>query len=251
MSASGDVTGAETAYRAAAEAAPGWSVPAYNLGLLCKYQSRWDESFAFNRLAASLDPDDEAANWNWGIAATALGRWDDARAAWSACGMHPPAGDGPPDFGWGKTPVRLNPDDLGEVVWSQRLDPARARLISIPLPASTYWWGDIVLTDGAQEGERISDGRRYPVFNTLARLVPSQFATFIVELATSDESVIELLENIAEEEGGAAENWGAQPRSSAARAAMDFPTDTPTERWSLPTRSAGSRRSPVITPTAL
>src|SRR5262245_16274074 len=78
---------AERAYRAAATADPTWSVPFYNLGLRCKYQSRWVESLEFNRRAAELNPDDQASWWNLGIAATAVGDWAEARRAWRACGI--------------------------------------------------------------------------------------------------------------------------------------------------------------------
>jgi hypothetical protein len=203
----GDIAGAEASYRAAMALAPDWVAPAYNLGLLLKYQARWDASFECNAIAVRLDPANEGAQWNLGIAATALGRWAEARAAWTACGIEVPAGDGPPEFNWGMTPVRLNPETDGEVVWSQRLDPARARLLSIPLPESPFRWGDIVLTDGAEEGQRILDGRVYPVFNVLDRLVASPARTFIIELATGDADAISALQDIADEEGGAAEDW--------------------------------------------
>lgn len=48
----GDIFGAEAAYRAAASAAPQWSVPVYNLGLIYKYDGRWQESLACNQQAA-------------------------------------------------------------------------------------------------------------------------------------------------------------------------------------------------------
>ena len=57
----GDIAGAETAYRAAASAAPEWSAPVYNLGLLYKYEGRWQESLSCNQQAAMLAPDDEAS----------------------------------------------------------------------------------------------------------------------------------------------------------------------------------------------
>ena len=204
----GDIAAAETAYRAAIAAAPGWSAPIYNLGLLCKYERRWSESLEFNRQAAELEPDDEASWWNLGIAATALSNWAEARRAWAACGMDAPAGDGPPVFNWGRTPVRLNPDTDGEVVWAKRLDPARAQIVNVPLPTSGFHWGDIVLTDGAVEGERIVDGRAFPVFNVLQLWSPSKLRTFIIELATADAEALAALEQCAEQLDGAAEDWG-------------------------------------------
>jgi len=36
--------------------------------------------------------------WNMGIAATALGRWRDARHAWQQCGVADPGGSDPPVY---------------------------------------------------------------------------------------------------------------------------------------------------------
>jgi tetratricopeptide (TPR) repeat protein len=211
-SAAGDPSGAEQAYRSAAALDPEWPVPLYNLGLLFKYQGRWEESLEFNRRASDLAPDDMAAWWNRGIAATALGRWTEARRSWEKCGVEDPGGADPPDYRLGRTAVRLDPDGEGEVVWGPRLDPARVRLTNIPLPSSRYRWGDIVLHDGAAEGHRIVDNRKYPVFNVLHRLVPSSAQTFIVELASVTHAAVDALAKLAADMGGAAENWGTSTR---------------------------------------
>jgi hypothetical protein len=126
--------------------------------------------------------------------------------------MSPPAGEGPPEFGWGMTPVRLEPDGNAEVVWARRIDPARAEIASVPLPTSSFHWGDIVLTDGAMEGERVVDGHRYPVFNVLQKLAPSSYRTFALQLASSTPEVVAALEQCARDAGGAAENWGTTTR---------------------------------------
>ena len=204
----GDSRGAERAYRAALAESPTWSVPYYNLGLLCKYQSRWRESLDFNKQAVIRAPHDEAAWWNLGISATALGDWEEARRAWKACGMEPPPGDGPPVFDFGPTPVRLDPKGDAEVVWTQRLDPARARIVSVPLPWSQHNYGDLVLTDGAADGYRVVNGKQFPVFNVLAMLAASPLKKYIVELATTDPESVQALVQCAEELGGAAEDWG-------------------------------------------
>jgi tetratricopeptide (TPR) repeat protein len=80
----GDLAGAEAAYREAIAAAPHWSVPYFNLGLVYKYDSRWVESLEYNQRAAALDANDEGSWWNLGIAATALGNWSEARRALSS-----------------------------------------------------------------------------------------------------------------------------------------------------------------------
>jgi hypothetical protein len=204
----GDTSGAEAAYLGAVALDPEWSAPVYNLGLLYKYKGDWHRSLEYNRKATELNPDDEASWWNLGIAATALGEWSEARRAWSACGMNPPPGDGAPDFGWGMTPVRLEPNGDGEVVWARRIDPARALIGSVPLPTSPYRWRDIVLTDGAEEGQRIIEGRVYSVFNALQLLSPSAFQTFVVELGTDNEGAITALGELAMADEMGAEYWG-------------------------------------------
>jgi hypothetical protein len=223
LAEAGDVSGAEAAYKAAMALEPEWSAPVYNLGLLHKYRCEWPASLEYNRRAAELNPDNEASWWNMGIAATALGDWREARRAWTACGMTPPLGDGPPDFGWGMTPVRLEPNGEGEVVWARRIDPARAEIESVPLPTSPYRWKDVVLTDGAEEGQRISEGRVYSVFNVLQLLSPSPFHTFVVELGTESEEAINMLGDMAMESGMGAEYWGTSTQILCRACSLGLP----------------------------
>lgn len=208
----GDTAGAEAAYRAALALAPDWSVPHYNVGLICKYAGRWQESFDFNQRATILAPGDMGAWWNLGIAASALSRWSDARHAWRQCGVSDPGGPDPPDYELGPIALRLDPDGAGEVVWGTRFDPARARIDNIPLPSSVYRFGDIVLNDGAIQGERVVDGVKYGVFDVLQRLVPSAMRTFVIELASVDAEAVSELRRTAADLGGAAENWGDSTR---------------------------------------
>ena len=204
----GDALGAEAAYKAAIASDPQWATPHYNLGLLYKYQSRWRESLEFNQRAAAIDGDHKAAWWNLGIAATALSEWTEARRAWVHCGMTVPSGDGPPDFNFGSTPVRLDPNGDAEVVWAHRIDPARAEILSVPLPWSSHNARDIVLTDGAADGRRKVRDVEYPVFNVLALLQRSSLRKYIIELGTVDQSAIMALEHLATELGATAEDWG-------------------------------------------
>jgi hypothetical protein len=196
-------------YEQAAALAPKWGSPSYNLGLVYKYQNRWEESRDWNRKAVTLNPKDEAAWWNLGIAATALGDWPTARAAWKGFGIELPAGDGPLDFPCGFGPVRLNPDgDNVEVVWADRLCPARMEIRNIPFPESYHAWQDVVLNDGAPVGYRQYKGEEVPVFNALDLLKPSVYGTYRVEIEMdySDELMIELTD-LAVARDGYAENW--------------------------------------------
>lgn len=210
LSHSGQKVEAERAFEAATRLDPGHPVPWYELGLLCKYQNRWPESLEFNRKAAYLDPSDEAAWWNMGIAATAIADWASAREAWARCGVSLPAGEGPPDTDFGLVPIRLDPDGVGEVVWAHRIDPARAVIENVPLPGTSFRWRDVILHDGAPEGYRILNGREVPVFNALEKISSSAFDTFIVELGSSSEVGTERLTEIAGDLGGYAEDWGTR-----------------------------------------
>lgn len=197
---------AEEAYRAAAKAKPQWSVPWYNLGLLHKYRGNWEASLESNQRAAELSPSDGDSWWNLGIAATALGRWDVARRAWQNCDISVPAGDGPIEMDLGLVPIRLTENSGGEVVWSRRIDPARAILMNVPLPGSGHHWRDLVLHDGAANGYRMLRGQKVPVFDEFVCLERSEFMTFVAEL-NADLDAMETLSSIADELGGAAEDW--------------------------------------------
>jgi tetratricopeptide (TPR) repeat protein len=211
LAAEGRVAEAEEAYRAAADIEPGWSVPWYNLGLMHKYRGNWEASLEFNQRASELSPSDRDSWWNVGIAATALGRWDVARNAWQCCSISVPPGDGPIEMDLGHVPVRLTENGASEVVWSRRIDPARAVLINIPLPNSGHRWGDLVLHDGAANGYRMLRGKKVPVFDELVCLQRSAFVTFIAELQ-ADSSDLETLSSIADDLGGAAEDWSTSTR---------------------------------------
>lgn len=165
----------------------------YNLGLVYKYRGAWAESLHHNRRAAELRPDDEAANWNMGIAATALRDWAAAREAWRRVGIEIAEGQGPIEADFGMTPVRLNPDDNGEVVWGRRIDPARVVLGNIPYPSSGFRAGDVVLHDGAPVGERQHNGRTYSVFNVLELFQPSANSTYEAEVCTRDADDLDAL----------------------------------------------------------
>lgn len=205
---SGDSEGAIPLYLKAAEIDPRWSVPAYNLGLHYKYLAQWEESLKWCQLAHELDPEDEAATWNLGIAATALREWDIAREAWKGYGIDVPDGEGELDLPCGTTPVRLHPNGEAEVVWTERLDPARARILNIPFPESGFRYGDIVVNDGAAVGYRKSGDSEVPVFNALDLWERSEYQTFAVDVEFGDaEPDIEDLEEAAKAVDAEVENW--------------------------------------------
>jgi tetratricopeptide (TPR) repeat protein len=198
---------AEAGYREVTEAVPDLQPAWFNLGLVYKLRREWPASLRCNARAAELDPEDTAAWWNLGTAATAVRDWGTARRAWRALGMAVPDGDGPIEMDLGETPVRLNPDGAGEVVWGARIDPVRARIASVPFPESGFRWRDVVLHDGEPRGERTVGGRTHHVFDALERWQASDVPTFpvLVEDATDDQ-VRDLIARF-ERAGWAAEDW--------------------------------------------
>jgi tetratricopeptide (TPR) repeat protein len=112
-SVAGDLRRAERLYQLASRLAPQWSVPWYNLGLLRKNSGRWEDSLRFNQRALSLNPRDEGACWNLGIAATALHDWSEARRAWKHYGIKISDGAGEVITPAVTACVRLNPRGSG------------------------------------------------------------------------------------------------------------------------------------------
>jgi tetratricopeptide (TPR) repeat protein len=200
---------AETAFRRAAAAAPGWSVPWYNLGLIFKRQRRWRESLECNQKALERDSSDEAAWWNLGIAATALADWREARRAWTGFGLEVPPGEGEVRMILGPTPIRLDPAGAGEVVWCTRIDPARALVRNVPLPESGHRYGDLLLHDGAPSGEREFHGQTVPMFDAIELLRPSGYLTFEVELRAPDAEAVRALFRSASVADIGLEDWGS------------------------------------------
>jgi hypothetical protein len=193
--------------RLAAFIDPNWSVPLYNLGLSSKYAGRWEESLHFNQRAAALDPKDEAAWWNLGIAATALHDWPEARRAWRGFGINIPDGDGEVEMPVVTACVRLNPNGSGEVVWGDRIDPARIVLLNVPLPESGHRFHDIVLHDGAANGSRVRDGSEYPVFDELSVWQASDYSTFEVSLNVPGQSAEDCLVEFSRGSEIGVEDW--------------------------------------------
>jgi hypothetical protein len=192
---SGDLLSASNDFESLLQMEPNDRFYHYMLGLARKYSLDWRASLAHNLRAIELDTEfGEAEHWNAAIAATALGDWAQARRLWATLGIKLPKGEGPIHDDFGVAVVRLNPWNGGETVFMRRIDPVRGRLLNVPLPASGHRFGDIVLHDGARTGSRHDGDQQVPVFNELARLVPSDFQTFVVFVSCKQpEDIQELL----------------------------------------------------------
>ncbi len=184
----------------------------YNVGLIYKYRREWKESLRYNRLAAELRPDDDATNWNLGIAATALREWRIARQAWKRAGIDIEDGDEPIVGRFGYTPVRLNgfegSDAQTEVVWAHRLSPVTARIANIPTPEARFRYGDVVLHDGAETGTRLyAPGDERSVFNVFELFEPSDFVTHEVRLEAPGDADIAALASACDQAKVEFEDW--------------------------------------------
>ncbi len=181
---------------------------AFDLGLMHKWQQQWGPSLAANLRAAELDPENTPACWNGGIAATALHDWPTARDLWQRYGVRlPDDGPGEPTLPIGHTPVRVDLDGGTEVVWCDRLDPARGRIENVPTPDCARAWHDVVLHDGEPKGERKLGEDWVPVFDEIALWRPSPVPRLQVEVrAAGPGDVADLERRFAEADRGA-EDW--------------------------------------------
>jgi hypothetical protein len=205
---------------------PDWSAPWWNLTVGYKHARRWEEALHACDRAISLDPEDaEGPHWNAGIAATALGRWERARAAWTALGIGIPAGNGPIDMKLGPTPIRVSPQEHPEVVWCERLDPCRARIRSVPLPESGRRYLDLILHDGEARGKRRVGDRALSVFDELDVLEPSSFGTWEVIVNCPDpEGIEEIRDRLAATDVGV-EDWTANFRLLCEKCSLGHPDE--------------------------
>ncbi len=196
LSAEGRESEAIDKYLKAIELDPEKSESYYNLGLIHKYLNEWQLSLKYNQKAHELASGDEAALWNLAIAATALRDWNTARTAWQKLGIELEGKTGPINMNFGMTPIRLNPSEEAEVVWATRIDPARAKIDSIPLIESGFRHGDIVLHDGAAVGYRQIEDREYPVFNVLELFEQSVYITKVATVLTKSDDDLRELERL-------------------------------------------------------
>ena len=184
----------------------------FDRGMFAKWRRDWPASQEHNARSLELVPEaeheEEPAAWNLGIAATARRDWAAARRAWRAYGLRVGGeGDEPIEDDRGPGAVRLNPPAryVGqrpvqldgrewepEVVWGLRLDPARIRIASVPLPESGHRFGDVVLHDGEPHGTRRSEGTDHPVFEEIELWERSPIPTSSVHVRAAEEDVTEL-----------------------------------------------------------
>jgi len=148
---------------------PNWAVPLYNLGLCYKRARRWTEMAdvltqalaGLRRQAGQLTSTTALAQtsglsrqvlWNLGLAQTALGKLDDARNCWQACGLLVGRSQAAGDLGLAQLSLPTTGPYSVERVWVQRVDPVRARILSVVRYGAAVQFGDIVLCDTQGQG---------------------------------------------------------------------------------------------------
>jgi hypothetical protein len=181
----------------------------FDVALTHKFRRDWPGARDAGRRAAELASDgpQQPAWWNLGIAATALHDWPLAREAWTRYGVDLPPGDGAPDGDLGQTPVRISTAAGPEVVWCRRIDPARARVLNVPLPGSGRRYGEVVLHDGVPNGSRVVAGHEWPVFDEIELWAESDVPVQAVRLRLADESDLRALIELGDGTGVPVESW--------------------------------------------
>ncbi len=181
-----------------------WAIPFYNLGLIYKYRGDWAKSFTFNKEATKINNDYKEAWWNLGIAATALKEWSEAKKAWEGFGLNVQLEDGEVKMDIGFTPIRI---DSNEVVWAERICPARARIDNVPTLDSSKNYGDIILNDGAPNGYRLINGHKYSVFDELEVFSKSDYKKIAISVEIKNEYALKKLEEKCTNNDIGFENW--------------------------------------------
>lgn len=241
-SRAGNTAEAERLWRQAVTVDPQFSAGWFNLGLLAKQRGNWSDCYQCNRRAVNADPKNTGAWWNFGIAATALRRWADARQAWAAHKIPMPSGTGEIRMDIGLLPVRLRSlDGSVEVLWGEALDPARVQLRNVPRAESAFRFGDIVLRDGAPDGERELEGRKIPIFNVLGMWQASELGTFEVEFSAGDEARMALEAGLGKR-GWGRDDWSTIRKSGDEAIQVTPPLQDGLIRWAIAASSEDALR---------
>ncbi|WP_373974549.1 hypothetical protein NT239_13060 [Chitinibacter sp. SCUT-21] len=198
----GDLAAAEQHFLAALAIDEQDAQTHYDLALLYKNSepSNWTKAQQHNARALEIKPDDEAAWWNLGIAATANQDWASAAQAWAKFGHHYSADElAGLQSGTERIAIRIRVGKHQEVIFGQRIDPARALVSGVPLPDLEIGHGDILLLDGVPRGAREVDGVSYPVYEVLERIYQHTAATYVIEAEVPDETAQDTLFKVAAE----------------------------------------------------
>ncbi|MBM5573853.1 hypothetical protein GKO28_05395 [Deefgea sp. CFH1-16] len=103
--------------------------------------------------------------------------------------------------------MRITQGDQVEVLWANRLDPARAQIISVPLPDCGVRYQDIVLIDGAPRGTHELNGNPVPVFDWLEFWQRANYSTYVIEATVPIELAANTLCELVLDSDMALDDW--------------------------------------------
>ena len=203
-----------------------------DLNIVAKLERSFEESRRAGLRALALGGErvGTGVHWNLGVAGTALGDWALARASWTACGLSVPAGEGPVDLPLGPTPIRIG-RTAREVVWTDRICPARAIVRNVPLPESGRRYGDLILHDGEPRGTRRLGDRDVAVFDELGLLERSPFRTRVLVVEADAPADVASLLSSLEGRVQHAEDWSGSVGFHCEACSLGTPHDHDERAW--------------------
>lgn len=211
----GDVYHAVKLYKRVIKLEPDWSAPYLALGRIYHERREWKPAFYYFKKTVAFLPELREAWWCLAIAATALKKWRVARSVWSKFGLSELSGK--PEG------LRLTYDGTFEILWMSAIDPARARILSIPHPASGFRFRDEVLYERKAVGHHIVDNRRVPVYAELGQVKRSHYRTYSCLLHNVSAKHIQQLEKLCYETRIGFEIWSNAARSMVVDNPQAFP----------------------------
>ncbi len=212
----GDIYNAVKLYKKVAKSCPQWFRPFERLGLLYKSRQDWKAALYYNKKTVSLNPGNQSAWWNLGIAATAMKRWRIAKNVWTKFGLPQPQPSNK-----GRASVRLAIGRQFEIVEVRLIDPARAMITSIPFPGADRRYRDIILYDRDIAGFYRNEETKLPVYEELGLLKRSVYQTASCWLYGASEADLKKLEDLCRQYKMGFEIWSnAQLSSSRSGAGM-------------------------------
>lgn len=223
-------------YRKVIKLAPKWAPPYLRMAMLYKDRREWKPTFHYSKKVAELNPKNEEGWKIYGLAATALREPKLAAEIWHHLGLEAEQKE---EKRIAPIAILLPQENQKEVVWARRVDPVRARIISIPQPASGHRFDDCVLIDPFQQGVRMVGDRRIPVYETLDLFERSAFQTFGLWVALEKMASLEVLSGLCREFGLGFDNWSLATRLLMNRQRAgdleyhSFPQPTDQQRWLL------------------
>jgi ribosomal protein S19 len=208
----GDAYNAVKLYKKLVKLAPYWSLPYHFLSLFYRQRNEWKPSFYYSQKAIETNPEDKTAWHILATSATALQRWQTARKAWNELGFEFRKTDKILNLDLGLIPVCINPKIKPEIVWARQIDPARAKIESIPQPSSERRYKETILIDNQPIAHRNLRGKRVPIFEELERIRLSPYNTYAVVLETGAQNSVDILDKLCQDAEIGFDNWSKVTR---------------------------------------